>query len=197
MRKLTLCLVLALAAIFTGCANVQEVRNDPKVEVATPSPLDIFEQQRKSEINFAEQTRLDFMAAFQTKKAAARINVDPLGLNQVTITENQSRRTQSVQVFESLSITLPLALKKNPDYVVAMSKIKALAEKMADERGFSEIQFFLLPTDAAAKKIKFESDTVKSSRGNPITVSKSADKSLGKGMQRIVVKAAPIQKMEL
>jgi hypothetical protein len=197
MRKLTLCLVLSLAAIFTGCTSVQEVRNETKVEVATPSPLDIYEQQRKLEINFAEQTRSDFMAAFQNKKAAAQISADPLQLNHVTLTENQSGRTQSVQVFESLSLTLPLALKKNPDYVMAMSKIKALAEKMADERGYSEIQFFLLPTDAAAKKIKFESDTVKSPLGNPITVSKSADKSLKKGMQRIVVKAAPIQKVAL
>jgi hypothetical protein len=196
MRKLSLCLVLSLATILTGCANQQGGRSE-KAAPSTPSPLASFEQERKTEINQAEQTRLDFVAAFHERKIAAQIQADPLRLNEITVTDKQSHQTRRVQVFESLSFTLPLALKKNPDYDQAIAKIKALAEKIADARGVAEIQFFLLPADAAANKVKFDSGTAKSPRGNPITVSKSPDKSLAKGMQRLVIKAAPMHNVSL
>lgn len=192
MRTLIPSLVIFLAVILAGCANTNGGHGEKTVNVAAPV-LTPFEKERIAEINLAEQTRSDFVGAFHDSKAAAQIESSPVLLSEITHTDKQNGQTRQLPVFDSLTFTLPLALKKNPDYSQAIAKIKALAEKLADERGSAEIQFFLLPADAKANKIKFESDSAKSSNGNPITVTKSPDKTIGKGMQRLTVKAAPLQ----
>lgn len=195
MSKLTSSLILGCSIILAACAN-RGAQPEPTV-IAAPSQILAFEQLRKDEIALAEQTRTGFASSFESPKDAALVKAEPLQFIELNMTAKKPPESKTVQVFDSLSISMPIALKKRPEYDQAMAKVKALAEKLADQRGGAEIQFFLLPADAKANKIKFDSGMAKSPQGNPITVSKSADKSLSKGIQRIVIMAKPIQNTAL
>lgn len=74
-----------------------------------------------------------------------------------------------------------------------MDKLRTLAQRVADERGSSEIVVALTPVDARARKVAATSGTVQTSKGNTITVSKVADDSVPKGVERITVKAGRLQ----
>ena len=88
---------------------------------------------------------------------------------------------------------MPTSLKGTPEYGAAMDKLKTLAERVADERGSSEIIVGVNGGDAKVQKIALETNSVKTKAGNQIVVSKRVDPTLQPGMQRITVKAGTLR----
>ena len=96
-----------------------------------------------------------------------------------------------------MSLEIPLAAKGTPEYDAAMGKLKTLAEKVADERGSAQIDIALTAADARANKIALETASVQTNKGNTVTVSKMADNSVQKGIERVTVKAGKLQRTEV
>lgn len=153
-----------------------------------------FEKARHDEIAAAEKARQEAVSAISNTKGVRAGEVKTV---EITATDKSTRETKKFQAFESVDIDLPLSTKGTPEYDAAMGKIKKLAEKIADERGSSEIELAVTPADAKLKKIALRSDVVKTGAGNTITVSKVANKKLSRGLERITVRAGGIKTTEV
>ncbi|RDD91556.1 hypothetical protein DTW89_17285, partial [Acidovorax sp. BoFeN1] len=152
-----------------------------------------FEKARQGEIAAAEQARNEAVAAFAALPAWQKVRASDVKTKEVVVTDKNTRETKKYQAFESVSLDIPLSAKGTPEHDAAMDKLKTLAQRVADERGSSEIVVALTPVDARARKVAATSGTVQTSKGNTITVSKVADDSVPKGVERITVKAGRLQ----
>jgi hypothetical protein len=137
--------------------------------------------------------RNEAVAAFAALPAGQKVRASDVKTKEVVVTDKNTRETKKYQAFESVSLDIPLSAKGTPEHDAAMDKLKTLAQRVADERGSSEIVVALTPVDARARKVAATSGTVQTSKGNTITVSKVADDSVPKGVERITVKAGRLQ----
>ena len=153
-----------------------------------------FEKARQAELTAAEQARKETVAALATlpPAQAKAITVGNVKTVEVTATEKATNQTKKYAAFDSVSVDMPTSAKGTPEYDAAMGKLKTLAERVADDRGSSEIIVGVNGGDAKAQKIALESNSVKTKAGNPVTVTKRVDPSLAAGMQRITVKAGTL-----
>ena len=188
-KALFLTILGAVVLSISGCASQVA---QPLERVKAPDAISPFERARKEEVVYAERVRNKLEEIFRTGKGASGAFVEPLTLTQTNLTDKSTGKTRSITTFDSLVFFMPLALRGTPVAEQVNAQIKEFANKMADERGASRIQFSLQSADAKANGIKLETATVESPKGNPVTVSRAADKNIGKGMQQVVVKANPI-----
>ena len=91
------------------------------------------------------------------------------------------------------AIDIPISAKGTPEYDTAISKLKTLAEKVADERGSSKIDIAMTAADARANKVTLETASAKTAKGNTVTVSKAADNTVQKGIERVTVRAGKLE----
>ena len=151
-----------------------------------------FEKARQDEIAAAEQARNDVAAAFESRPGQ-KARVGQVKTGEVTATQKGSSEARKYQAFDSVSVELPLASKGSPEHDAAMEKLKALAERVADERGSSQIIVALAPADAKARKVASSTGTAQTAKGNTITVIKTSSAAVSKGLERITVKAGNLQ----
>lgn len=154
-----------------------------------------FEKARRAEIDTAEQTRREAAAALATlpPDQAQNVNVGEVKTVEVTATDKATRQVKKYAAFDSVTVDMPLSAKGTPEYDAALGKLKTLAERVADERGSSEIIISTNASDAKLHKVALESNAVKSTSGKgTITVSKRIDPTLPAGMQRMTVKAGSL-----
>ncbi len=193
MSNLLLALLAASALALSGCATSPSSGGKQQTEmIKLPDAISAFENARREEISYAERVRIDLINIFQSNKGSAEALVEPLQLTQTMVTDKSSGKSQSVTTFDSLVIIMPLALRGTPTADKFNAQIKYIANKIADDRGSSQIRFSLLSADAKTNGIKLETATVESPNGNPVQVSRVADKNIAKGMQRVLIKANSI-----
>lgn len=156
-----------------------------------------FEKSRQDEITAAEKARQEAMAALAPLSLSKSVKSGQVKTVEVTATDKARNETKKYQAFDSVSLEIPLAAKGTPEYDAAMGKLKTLAEKVADERGSAQIDIALTAADARANKIALETASVQTNKGNTVTVSKMADNSVQKGIERVTVKAGKLQRTEV
>lgn len=156
-----------------------------------------FEKARQEEIAAAAEAQQQAVAALARRPDGAAAKVGEVKTVEVTATDKRTRETRKYQAFESATVELPLSAKGTPEYDAAIDKLKTLAERVADERGSARIEVAMSPNDARARKVALESVTVKSAKGHPITVAKTADNAVLKGIERITVRAGALQHTEV
>ena len=156
-----------------------------------------FERARQEEMAAAEQARTEAMQAMAALPPGKRATAGEVKTVDVTATDKKTKETRKYKAFESVSVDLPLSTKGSPEYDAAMGKLKTLAERVADERGSSEIQVAMTPADVKARKVALTGGTVNTAKGNPITVSKVSDAGVPAGVERITVKAGRIRQTEV
>lgn len=156
-----------------------------------------FEKSRQDEIASAEKARQEAILALAPLSLSRLVRAGPVRTVEVTATDNKKNETRKFQAFESVSLEIPLTARGTPEYNAALSKLKMLAEKVADERGSSQIDVSLTAADAKANKVVLETASAQTSKGNTVTVSKTADNSISKGVERITVRAGKIQQTEV
>jgi len=142
------------------------------------------------ESRLADQVEIKTSTAFKGSKNFSKVLVMPVDYRTYNVTDLVSHQARQLQAVNRMTLEFPLALKSHPAYEGVIANIKALAEKLADDRGAATIQFYFNPADAKAQKIKFGSAKADSPAGHPITVSKAADRQIKRGMQRLVVEGA-------
>lgn len=156
-----------------------------------------FEQARKAEISAAERAQNEALQAMAALPPAQRGSAGELKTVEVVATDKSSRETRKYQAFESVSIDVPLSTKGTPEHATAMGKLKALAERVADERGSADIVIAMAPNEVRARKVALTSDQVRTAKGNTITVSRVSDSKAPVGMERITVKAGKLRLTEV
>lgn len=153
-----------------------------------------FEQARQEEISAAAKAQQEAIAALASLPAAKQVRVGEIKTVEVSATDKSKNETKKFQAFDSISLDIPLSTKGTPEYEAAIGKLKTLAEKVADERGSASIELAMTANDARASKVTLESGSAQTAKGNTVTVSKFADNSIPKGMQRVTVRAGKIQR---
>lgn len=156
-----------------------------------------FEKSRQEEISAAESAKQEAMAALAPLSASKAVKASEVKTVEVTATDQARNETKKFQAFDSVSLEIPLSAKGTPEYETAISKLKTLAEKVADERGSAQIDIAVTSADAKANKIALETASVQTKKGNTITVSKAADNSLRRGIERVTVRAGKIQQTDV
>lgn len=154
-----------------------------------------FEKARQAEIAAAEQARKDTEAAFATLPRtpnAKPVVVGEVKTVEVTATDKATKQTKKYAAFDSISVDMPTSAKGTPEYDAAMGKLKTLAERVAAERGASDIVIAVNSQDAKKQKIALETNSVKGNSGGMINVTKRIDPALSVGMQRVTVKAGTL-----
>ncbi len=156
-----------------------------------------FEKSRQEEISAATKAQQEAMTALAPLSTSRLVKAGEIKTVEVIATDKTKNETKKFQAFESVSLDIPLSAKGTPEYDAAMSKLKTLAEKVADERGTSKIDIAMTAADAKANKFVLETGSAKTAKGNTITVTKAADNSIPKGTERVTIRAGKIQKTEV
>ena len=152
-----------------------------------------FAKARQDEISAASKAQQEAIAALASLPAASQVKAGEVKTVEVTATDKTKNETKKYQAFDSVSVDIPISAKGTPEYDAAIGKLKTLAEKVADERGSSKIDIAMTAADARANKVTLETASVKTAKGNTITVAKAADNTLQKGMERVTVRAGKLE----
>lgn len=224
MQSLTLPL-LAAAALLAGCANAPKF-DDKTIGATTGAVIGCvggavlahvtghnaaagcvaggavggligFERARQQEIAAATQAQQQAIAALQQLPAGKGAQAGEVKTVEVTATDKTTKQARKYQAFDSVSVDIPLSTKGTPEYEQAIGKLKTLAEQVADERGSATIEVALAPTDARARKVALETATAHTAKGSPVTVRKTADGTVPKGVERFTVRAGAIKQTEV
>lgn len=228
MKLKNVLIPISIAAILSGCANMQQVTGaDDKTASAVSGAaigcvggavlarvlgkdaaagcalgavlggLAGFEKARQEEIAAAEKARQEAEQIFASLPANQQPKVGAVKTTEVTATDKKTNETKKYQAFESVTLDIPVSTRGTPEYETAISKLKALATRVADERGSSEIELAYSQTDMKALKIKQEKASVTTEKGGVITVTKTGKADVPKGIERFTVRAGQIKKTEL
>ncbi len=152
-----------------------------------------FQKARQDEISAATKAQQEAVAALAPLSVASQVKVGEVKTVEVTATDKTKNETKKYQAFDSVSIDIPISAKGTPEYDAAIGKLKTLAEKVADERGSSKIDIAMTSADARANKVTLETASVKTAKGNTITVAKAADNTVQKGIERVTVRAGKLE----
>lgn len=152
-----------------------------------------FAKARQDEISAAAKAQQEAMAALAPLSVGSQVKAGEVKTIEVTATDKTKNETKKYQAFDSVSVDIPISAKGTPEYDAAISKLKTLAEKVADERGSSKIDIVMTAADARANKVTLETASAKTAKGNTVTVSKAVDNTLQKGVERVTVRAGKLE----
>lgn len=152
-----------------------------------------FEKARQDEITAASKAQQEAIDALAPLSVGRQVKAGQVKTIEVTATDKTKNETKKYQAFDSVSVDIPASAKGTPEYDAAISKLKTLAEKVADERGSSKIDIAMNAADVKANKVKLETASAKTAKGNTVTVSKAADNTVQKGVERITVRAGKLE----
>lgn len=152
-----------------------------------------FEKARQDEISAATKAQQEAIAALAPLSVGRQVKAGEIKTVEVIATDKTKNETKKYQAFDSVSIDIPISAKGTPEYDAAIGKLKTLAEKVADERGSSKIDIAMTAADARANKVTLETASVKTAKGNTITVAKAVDNTVQKGVERVTVRAGKLE----
>jgi hypothetical protein len=155
-----------------------------------------FEKARHDEIAAADQARTEALAAMAQLPAAQRPVASEVKTVEITATDKESHQVKKYQSFDSVSVDLPLSTRGTPEHQAALDKLKKLAERIADERGSSELYLAMTPADVKAQKVSLETIKAPTQKGT-VTIFKTADATLPKGFERVTVKAGKFKTLDV
>lgn len=152
-----------------------------------------FAKARQDEISAASKAQQEAIAALAPLSVGSQVKAGEVKTVEVTATDKTKNETKKYQAFDSVSVDIPISAKGTPEYDAAIGKLKTLAEKVADERGSSKIDIAITAADARANKVTLETASAKTAKGNTVTVSKAADNTVPKGIERVTVRAGKLE----
>lgn len=221
MSSLKLSLAAAAALALAGCATVDSsnslgcmlgrvTQNPPPgcAPVATPAPAagpsaatvaqagERFAKLQSvldQEIELARAVQADAVSSMQHLPLKLRSSAGPIKLQDVPITDSQSGQTRKMRTLESVSVLMPLAAKGRPEYAQAMTTLKNLANRLADNRGSATIVVQQSAADVQAQRVNTATGTSKTAKGSPVKVDKVEDAQLPAGTERYTIQAGPIR----
>ncbi|MDM0028405.1 glycine zipper domain-containing protein [Variovorax saccharolyticus] len=155
-----------------------------------------FEKARQEEIASAEQARREALAAMAQLPPAGRPVASEVKTVEITATDKDSHQAKKYRSFDSLSVDLPLSTRGTPEHQAALDKLKKLAERIADERGSSELYLAMTPADTKAQKVSLETIKAPTQKGT-VTIFKTVDATLPKGFERVTVKAGKLKTLDV
>ena len=223
MPSLKLSLATAAALALAGCAAVDSpanslacmlgrvTQNPPPgcaPPVATPAPATSpstaavaqagerftkLQAVLDQEIEMARAVQDDAVSSMQHLPIKLRSSAGPVKLQDVPITDSQSGQTRKMRTLESITVHMPLAAKGRPEYTQAMTTLKNLANRLADNRGSAAIVVHQSAADLQAQRVNAATGVSKTAKGSPVKVEKVEDANLAAGTERYTIQAGPIR----
>ncbi|MEG2046383.1 MAG: hypothetical protein RR100_05995 [Comamonas sp.] len=223
MPFLKLSLATAAALALVGCAAVDSpanslgcmlgriTQNPPPgcaPSVATPAPaagpsaatvaqagerFSKLQAVLDQEIETARAVQDDAVSSMQHLPIKLRSSAGPVKLQDVPITDSQSGQTRKMRALESITVHMPLAAKGRPEYTQAMTTLKNLANRLADNRGSAAIVVHQSAADLQAQRVNAATGVSKTAKGSPVKVEKVEDANLAAGAERYTIQAGPIR----
>jgi hypothetical protein len=151
-----------------------------------------YEKARQEEIAAAEKAKSEALAALATLPPTQRTPSATIQTVDVTVTDSKTNEQRKYKAFDSVTIDIPLSAKGTPELDSAMSKLKTLATRVADERGSSAIVIAMTPGDVKATKTELTNASFKTPNQHDIFFFKIADDNVPKGVERITVRAGQL-----
>lgn len=145
------------------------------------------------EIELARAVQADAVSSMQHLPLKLRSSAGPVKLQDAPITDSQSGQTRKMRTLESVSVLMPLAAKGRPEYAQAMTTLKNLANRLADNRGSATIVVHQSAADVQAQRVNTATGTSKTAKGSPVKVDKVEDAQLPAGTERYTIQAGPIR----
>ena len=145
------------------------------------------------EIELARAVQADAVSSMQHLPLKLRSSAGPVKLQDVPITDSQSGQTRKMRTLESVSVLMPLAAKGRPEYAQAMTTLKNLANRLADNRGSATIVVHQSAADVQAQRVNTATGVSKTAKGSPVKVDKVEDALLPAGTERSTIQAGPIR----
>lgn len=145
-----------------------------------------WQKARTEELAAAQQLKADLATAAPAAK------VSPVAVETVSKTNDAGQAVQQ-RTFKSVSVDIPTGAKGKAQYDAAMDKIKALATKVADQRGEATIDISGTPKAMGLAPTANADDTiVKTDAGNTIRIRKHAAVDVPVGVQRVTVSGGTV-----
>ncbi len=139
---------------------------------------------RQEEIDAAKNVQAETLAAVPGAKA------EPVVTENVEVKDKSTGEVKTVQAVKEVTIDMPLSQKGTPEFNSAMDKIKALAERYADERQSADLTVAMNQKDARLQKATAMSTPLKTASGKgTINFIRTIDPTIPAGFERITVRA--------
>lgn len=146
---------------------------------------------RQEEIDAAKNVQAETLAAVPGAKA------EPVVTESVEVKDKSSGETKTIQAVKEVTIDMPLSQKGTPQFNSAMDKIKALAERYADERQSADLTVAMNQKEARQRKVSSMTTALKTTSGKgTINFARTIDSAVPAGFERITVRAANSQKVD-
>ncbi|QNP48732.1 hypothetical protein [Diaphorobacter aerolatus] len=223
MKRFNLAFVAIAAAVLTGCATGpnstaacsdpkntdpacvkseagqkaradQEAQQQQQTEAESIARFDALQKQLDEEVKDAEVSIEAAVQASATLPKAQRARNTSVLTTRVPVTDSQSPRVADLTVLDTVSIELPTAGKKKRGYVNSMNAVKALATRIADSRGGATILVEQSSADVRGRKVNTSEGESQTKEGNALTVRKSVNPDVPRGIERYTIKAGDLQK---
>ncbi|MBF5004526.1 hypothetical protein [Diaphorobacter caeni] len=163
-------------------------------EAESIARFETLQKQLDEEVHDAEVSIEAAVEATKTLPKAQRARNTSVLTNRVSMTDSQSPRVADVTALDTVTIELPTAGKKKRGYINSMNAVKALATRIADSRGGATILVEQASADVRGRKVNTSEGESKTKDGNPLTVQKSVNADLPRGIERYTIKAGDLQK---
>jgi hypothetical protein len=188
---------LLAALVLQGCANMLHDKPADRAAVPATSPaLDAFATARAQELTQARQALAGIEGASSNLQPNEQAHAVGIATSRFEAVDGKTQLTRSVEIFDRLSMDLPLSLKGKPERDALMAPVKVLTEYLANQRGAAEIVRSYAPADARSEHVTAEGATVKNGAGHDITVRKQVDAAVPQGSERVTVMGGPLSKVQ-
>ena len=139
---------------------------------------------RQEEVDAAKATGEEAVATVPGAKA------EPVVTENVQVKDKNTGEVRTVQAVKDVTIDMPLSQKGTPEYDNSMARIRALAERYADERQSADLTVAMNSREARQQKFVASTSIVStaSGKGN-IRLVRSIDNKVPNGYERITVHA--------
>ncbi|QIL80617.1 hypothetical protein G7047_12430 [Diaphorobacter sp. HDW4A] len=163
-------------------------------EAESIARFETLQKQLDEEVRDAEVSIEAAVEATKSLPKAQRARNTSVLTTRIPVTDSQSPRVSDMTVLDTVSIELPTTGKKKRGYVNSMNAVKALATRIADSRGGATILVEQASADVRGRKVNTSEGESKTKDGNALTVQKSVNADLPRGIERYTIKAGDLQK---
>lgn len=172
--------------------SAQDEASKAQAEADSIARFRALQQQMTDEVTDAENSLEAAVSATKGLPKSQRARNTSVQTATVAVTDSQSPRVEDITALDTASIELPIAGKKKAAYTNAMNAVKSLATRVADSRGGATILVEQNPLDVRARRVNASEGETQTKEGNTVTVEKSADKQIPRGIERYTIKAGEL-----
>jgi len=175
-------------------AKVDQAARQAQTEAESVARFNALQLQLDEEVRDAEVSIAAAVDAGNSLPKAQRPRNSSVLTTTVPVTDSLTPRVADMKMLDAVIIEMPTAGKKKRGYTNAMNAVKALATRVADNRGGATILVEQSSADVRGRKVNTSEGESLTKDGNALTVRKEVSSEVPKGIERYTIKAGDLKK---